>query len=285
MNRNLDVLRREAAARLADVSDAPDIDARRLLEHATGLSATQLIVNGQRAASDDERQRFDTLLTRRLTGEPLAYIIGTVGFHELILQVSPDVLIPRPDTETLVELALARLDADAPLSVVDLGTGSGAIALALAHARPRWQLLATDASFAALDCAQHNARRLRLDKVQFIQGQWLSALATQRFDAIVSNPPYIDPHDRHLLDAALGHEPRHALVAEDGGLADLRRIVRAAPYHLRPGGRILLEHGCDQGPAVRAMLGKAGLDDVATHHDLGGRPRVSVGLWHGGRVD
>lgn len=271
----LDQLRRDAAVRLVDTSDVPQIDARRLLEHATGLTATQLIIDARRAPTDDEQRRFDTLLARRLTGEPLAYILGAIGFHELILQVTPDVLIPRPDTETLVETALARLAPEAPLSIVDLGTGSGAIALALAQSRPRWQLLATDASPAALACAQANAQRLDIRNVRFLESDWLSALCSDRFDAILSNPPYVASCDTHLSDPALGYEPAAALVAADDGLADLRQVVRAAPQHLRTGGQILLEHGHDQGRAVRAMLVDAGFGQVFTEKDLGARARVA----------
>ena len=273
----LAALRRLVARRLSPISDSPDLEARRLIEAITGLGGARLIIEAERPVDPATATDIDAAVTRRLAGEPLAYIIGRVGFHEIELTVTPDVLVPRPDTETVVETVLARLPAEVELRIADLGTGSGAIALALAHARPRWQVVATDAQAAALACARRNAERLALPNVAFVQGDWFAALAGERFDAIVSNPPYIDPADPHLDDPALRHEPRHALVAAAEGLADIERIALGARAHLRPGAPLLVEHGHTQGPAVRQLFERAGLIDIQTEVDLAGRPRVTLG--------
>lgn len=274
---SLDVLRRDIAARLSQVSDSPDLEARRLLEMATGLTAAQLIIQAHQPATTETITRLEMAVARRLTGEPLAYILGRAGFHAIELTITPDVLVPRPETETLVDATLAHLPADAEHCVADLGTGSGAIALALAHARPRWRIVATDAHGRALACARTNVEQLGLANVTFATGHWFEPLAGARFDAIVSNPPYIDAADPHLSDPALCHEPRHALVAADHGLADITCIAAAASRHLRPGGWLLIEHGHSQGPAVRQRFTAAGLADVATQADLAGNPRVTLG--------
>lgn len=273
----IEALRRASAARLTAISDSPDLEARRLLEAITGLSASRLIIESNRPVASETIARLDTAVARRLTGEPLAYIVGHIGFHALDLAVTPDVLVPRPDTETLVEAVLARLPAEADLRVADLGTGSGAIALALAHARPRWQLVATDAHANALACARANADRLGLSNVVFAEGRWFAPLAGERFDAIASNPPYIDAADPHLDDPALRHEPRHALVAAAAGLADIEQIAAGAAQHLRPDGPLLVEHGHTQGAAVRRLFASAGLGRIETEADLAGHPRVTIG--------
>lgn len=272
----IDSTLRDARTQLAAISDSPELDARRLLEHVLGVDHAWLIVHARDPLDADIHARFTALLARRTAGEPLAYVTGRVGFWTLDLDVTPDVLIPRPDTETLVEAVLERHD-ERPLQVLDLGTGSGAIALALAAERPRWQMTATDASEAALACAAANAKRLRLDNVEFMTGRWYTPLADRRFDIIVSNPPYIAPGDAHLDAPALRHEPSIALVADDDGLADLDRIIGAAATHLSADGALYLEHGADQGAAVRARLSAAGFGDVATARDLGDNDRVSHG--------
>lgn len=275
--RTLETLRRAVARRLAAISDSPDLEARRLLESMTGLSGSRLIIDADKPLDRATVVRIESAVARRLTGEPLAYITGRIGFHDIELAISADVLIPRPDTETLVEAVLARLPANADLRVVDLGTGSGAIALALAHARPRWRLLATDAHAKALACAQRNAQRLALPNVTFATGRWFEPLAGERFDAIVSNPPYIDPADPHLDDPGLRHEPPHALVAEAHGLADIEHIAAGARTHLFPGAPLLVEHGHTQGADVRRVFTSAGLDHIETAPDLAGRERVTIG--------
>ncbi|ANB16777.1 peptide chain release factor N(5)-glutamine methyltransferase [Dokdonella koreensis] len=220
---------------------------------------------------------FAALLTRRAAGEPLAYLTGKRGFWTLDLAVTPDVLIPRADTERLVELALQRIAPESDVAVADLGTGSGAIALALASERPRARILATDLSAAALGVARTNAARLGIANVEFVRGDWAGALGTRRFALIASNPPYIRADDPHLGQGDLRHEPLSALASGEDGLDAIRAIVAAAPAHLDPGGWLLLEHGYDQGAAVRALLEAHGLVQVATAQDLEARDRVSLG--------
>ena len=273
----LEALRRAIAGRLATISDSPDLEARRLIEAIAGISSARLIIDARQPIDAETRTRLNAAVERRLAGEPLAYILGRIGFHDIELEITPDVLVPRPDTETLVEAVLEQLPGEAPLRIADLGTGSGAIALALARARPGWQLLATDAQAAALACAQRNAERLGLSNVVFARGHWFDALGDESFDAIVSNPPYIDARDPHLDDPALRHEPRHALVADAGGLADIEQIAAGAARYLRARAPLLVEHGFAQGEAVRRLFSAAGLGRVETLADLGGRPRVTIG--------
>jgi release factor glutamine methyltransferase len=213
-----------------------------------------------------------------VAGEPVAYIIGHRGFHAIDLALTPDVLIPRPETELLVELALQRIPQREEVEIADLGTGSGAIALAVAHARPHVRVLATDANAAALDVARGNAQRLGIGNVEFAQGDWCAALGARRFGLIVSNPPYIAENDEHLARGDLRFEPRRALASGADGLDAIRAIVRDARDHLNAGGRLLLEHGFDQGFAVRGLLKQGGLQDVFTARDLEGRERVSGGI-------
>ncbi len=219
----------------------------------------------------------DALVARRAAGEPVAYIIGRQGFWSLELAVSPATLIPRPETELLVELALARMPAGSACSVADLGTGSGAIALALAHERPDARVHATDLSADALEVARGNARRLGLERVTFARGSWCAALGEERFDLIVSNPPYIEDADAHLDRGDLRFEPRSALASGADGLDALRAIAGTAHAHLRPGGWLLLEHGWRQGPAACGVLRQHGYLDVFTACDLEGRERVTGG--------
>lgn len=276
MSSTVDRVLRDARTRLAVISDSPELDARRLLEHVLGVDHAWLIVHAADRLAEAVQTRFAALLARRVAGEPLAYITGRAGFWTLELDVTPDVLIPRPDTETLVEAILDRYDAR-PLQVLDLGTGSGAIALALAAERPRWQITATDASAPALACAAANAKRLGLAHIAFGHGHWYAPVAGQVFDLIVSNPPYIAAGDRHLDAPALRHEPQTALVAAENGLADLEQITMGAASRLNANGALFVEHGADQADAVRARLRAAGFAAVATLKDLGGNARVSHG--------
>tara|TARA_B100002052_G_scaffold278955_2_gene285771 strand:- start:3660 stop:4550 length:891 start_codon:yes stop_codon:yes gene_type:complete len=269
--------RRDAARQLAAVDSASaEAEARWLVEHVLALTTTQLILAEPKALTRAPRQQLDAALARRLAGEPLAQITGRADFGPLALRITPDVLVPRADTEALVTRALAQGNASAPLRVLDLGTGSGAIALMIAHARPVWQITATDRSPAALACAQDNARSLGAANVVFKAADWFDGLAGESFDLIVANPPYIAADDPHL--AALTHEPRQALVAADDGLADLAAIISGAPAHLSPGASLFLEHGHTQGPAVAARLVEAGFHDVATTPDAAGRDRVTGGV-------
>jgi len=254
------------------------IDAQLLLLHALGRTQTErawLLAHDTDELQEAEQVSFLQLCERRAGGEPLAYIVGRKEFFGLDLVVDPRVLVPRPDTETLVEWALGILPAIAEPRVVDLGCGSGAIALAIKKALPRAAVQATDASPAALEVARENARRLSLP-VEFRQASWLEG-NEGRYDLIVSNPPYVAANDPHL--AALAHEPLSALAAGPDGLADIRSIVAQSPAHLRPGGWLLLEHGHDQAQAVRELLAAAGFQAVASRRDLAGIERCSGGKW------
>lgn len=251
-----------------------------LLLHALGRSRYDrawLIAHDTDPLPSDASERFQTMCARRLDGEPIAYLVGYKAFHGLELAVDARVLDPRDDTETLVEWALELLAGRLRPAILDLGTGSGAIALALAHAIPGARVTATDASGDALAVARANANRLGLaTRVSFTQGAWFAAVSCDaRFDVVVSNPPYVASDDPHL--PALRAEPRSALVSGDGGLADLRTIVRSAPAHLLPGGWLLLEHGWQQAQAVRTLLSEAGFGNVASRRDLASIERASGG--------
>jgi release factor glutamine methyltransferase len=248
-----------------------------LLRHVLGVSDAWLIAHPDDLVDVVQAAAFRGLVERRARGEPVAYLTGTRGFHALELQVTPDVLIPRPETELLVDCALRRIPEDMEWAVADLGTGSGAIALAIAKARPRAKVVATDASGAALAVARANADRLALRNVQFAHGDWCAALGDARFDLIVSNPPYIAESDAHLREGDLRFEPAAALASGSDGLDAIRIIVRDARAHLRDGGWLLFEHGFDQGPAVRELLAARDYAEVFTERDLEGRERVSGG--------
>jgi release factor glutamine methyltransferase len=262
------------AVRRLGVADAR-VDAELLLAHALGVSRASLYARPEEEPDAGVRETFLRLVDERSRGVPVAYLIGHREFWSLDLAVTPAVLVPRPDTERLVELALARIPRGGEADVADLGTGSGAIALALASERPHARIVATDLSEAALDVARANARRLALTNVAFASGDWHAALQG-RFDLIVSNPPYIAADDPHL-DGDLRHEPASALVAGADGLDALRRIVGGAAARLRPGGWLLVEHGFDQGDAVRRLFRESGFLDVETARDAGGRERVTLG--------
>lgn len=274
----LDAALREAAGRLSGASATPRLDAELLLAQLLGKPRSWLYAWGDRALEPAIGAAFEALIERRRAGEPVAYLIGYREFHGLELEVGPATLIPRPDTECLVDLALSLAEQERG-DALDLGTGSGAIALAFARARPGWRVVACDRVEEALALARRNAERLSIDNLEFVLSDWFAApgLASRRFGLILSNPPYIAEDDHHLALGDLRFEPRSALVAADGGLADLRRIIMDAFHHLLPGGWLLLEHGMAQGGAVRDSLMAAGFERVATHPDLGGRERVSLG--------
>ena len=250
------------------------LENRILLCHATGLSRVQLITQGDRPLTPDEAARLDDLVARRLRGEPIAYIVGRREFFGLDFQVGPAVLIPRPDTELIVELALERLPRQAP-RLLDMGTGSGAIAVAVAHTRPDAAVTALDVSPDALAVAQANATANGA-RVRFLHSSWFDALdAGEIFDVIASNPPYIAAGDDHLAQGDLRFEPVGALTDHADGLSALRTIITGSPRHLVPGGWLLLEHGYDQAAAVRTLLLDAGFADVQSWQDLAGIERVS----------
>ncbi len=262
-------------AQLPDSSTAR-LDAELLLAAAIGKSRSFLHTWPERIVSSEAAETFAGYLQRRRAGEPVAYILGQQGFWKLDLEVAPHTLIPRPDTELLVEAAL-ELQAAGPAKVLDLGTGTGAIALALAHERPTWQVTAVDRVDEAVALAERNRQRLGLDNVQVRASHWFGALAGQRFDLIISNPPYIAAEDPHLVAGDVRFEPSSALVAGPDGLDDLRLIVAQAPEYLLPGGRLLLEHGYDQAEAVRQLLSAHGFAEVASRRDLGGHERITLG--------
>jgi len=262
------------AAELAAVSASPRLDLELLLCAAANCSRTLLYAHPETPLTDAQEQDFARLFARRKHGEPMAYILGEREFWSLPLRVTPATLIPRPETELLVELAL-ELVTEPRARVLDLGTGSGAIALALAHERPGWQITGVDRSAAALAVAETNRAALALANVRLRTGDWLAG-TRGRYHLIVANPPYVDPADPHLDQGDVRFEPRAALVAAAQGLADLRAIAAAAPEHLLPGGWLLLEHGADQGAAVRALCAVA-LEQVRSWRDLSGHERASGG--------
>lgn len=255
-------------------------DAEWLLVHALRKSRAWLYAHRNEVLVSQDIATFESLLQRRMTGEPVAYLTGTCGFWSLELAVTPDTLIPRPETELLVQLALERLPVDRECRVADLGTGSGAIALALAHERPGVQVVATDASEAALVVARGNAARLEICNIVFRLGSWLQPLSGETFDVIASNPPYIADDDPHLGEGDLRHEPAAALSSGADGLDAIRSIVRDAPSHLVTGGWLLLEHGWEQGQRVGELFVSSGFDEIATQRDLEGRDRVTLGRKH-----
>ena len=258
------------------------LDAQLLLAHALQRPRVWLLAHPEEIIATPAQVTFSSLLTRRLGGEPVAYILGQWEFWSLTLKVTPAVLVPRPETELVVERALVLLDNQSefeppgiPVSVADLGTGSGAIALSLAHERPYWRVTGTDRSAAALAIAAENAQSLGLDGVRWLLGAWLAPLRDERFNLIASNPPYVADSDPSLDDPALQHEPQQALRSGPEGLDDLKAIVASAADHLLPGGWLVLEHGAAQASAVARMLVAQGYAHVRCHADLSSRPRVT----------
>lgn len=253
------------------------VDARALLSHVLGLERAWLIAHASDLLERSQADAFFALAKRRRDGEPVAYLVGQREFWGLALAVSPAVLIPRPETETLVEAALARLPRERPLRVIDLGTGSGAIALAIAHERPNAHVWATDVSMEALAVARGNAERLALRNVTIIRADWYAGIPDEPFDAILSNPPYVAPGDPHLTDGDLRFEPGIALSPGSDALSALKSIVTGAREHLVPGGSLLVEHGYDQSDLVRRLFEGCGFEDAQPLRDLAGIPRIVAG--------
>jgi release factor glutamine methyltransferase len=267
-----------AIAQLTAQPDTANLDAELLLAHVLLKNRTWLHTWPEYVLSAEQMREFEQLVARRAGGEPVAHLLGHQEFWSLDLRVTPATLIPRPETERLVELALQRIPPTSAWRIADLGTGTGAIALALAKERPLCRILATDRSAAALAVARDNARTHQLANVQFRLGTWFEALQHEAaFDMIVSNPPYIKENDPHLQRGDVRFEPAAALKAGQTGLADLQHLIREALPHLKPGGWILFEHGYDQAAAVMQLLEQAGYEQVSDYTDLAGQPRVVAG--------
>jgi len=254
------------------------VDAQVIMAHLLGVNRAYLAAHPMQVLTESQDARVDLMVAQRALGLPVAYVIGKREFYSREFEVSPEVLIPRPETETLVETALRHpVEGRGLINILDLGTGSGVLAITLALELPGARLTATDSSPAALALARTNAKALGAD-VEFLQGEWYAPVAKRRFDLIVSNPPYVAGGDPHLAQGDLRFEPRHALTDGSGdGLDSIRHIVEGARAHLNPGGGILIEHGYDQAPAVAALLGKANFVDLASIQDLAGIPRVAGG--------
>jgi release factor glutamine methyltransferase len=265
--------------RSAELPDSPTarLDAELLLAAALGKPRSFLHTWPERIVSTEAAQAFDGYLKRRRTGEPVAYILGLQGFWNIDLEVATHTLIPRPETEMLVETALELLPGTIPHRLLDLGTGTGAIALSLAKDRPQWNVTAVDRVEEAVELAERNRQRLHLDNAQVLRSHWFSAVNDQRFDLILSNPPYIATNDPHLAEGDVRFEPSSALISGADGLDDLRLIVSQAPGHLEAGGWLLLEHGFDQGAAVRELLLAHGFEQIQTRRDLGDHERITFG--------
>lgn len=278
-NHTVGTLLAHAIRRLSDSGGAQAIlDAELLLAHATGMTRAQIKSHPESAPSIERAKRFEELIGRRAAGEPVAYIVGHKDFWTLRLSVSPAVLVPRPETELLVERALA-LGLPGIARVLDLGTGSGAIALALAMERPRWMVTATDLSVEALAVARANASSLRLTQVEFHAGDWFQPIGGRRFDLVLSNPPYVDETDAVLRSSPLQHEPRMALTPGSDAMSGLRSIIHDAPHHLEHRGWLLLEHGAAQAAAVARELVVRGFRHVRSHRDLAGHERMTEAQW------
>ena len=256
-------------------------EAQLLLQHVLNTNRAWLIAHQDDALQPSSHEAYRAMINRRINGEPIAYILGVREFYGLNLKVTPATLIPRPDTETLVDAALAKIPLQKNFNICDLGTGSGAIALAVAKHRPQAFLLALDASQAALDIAVENAKSLKIANVDFVLSDWFLALSqqnnAQKFDVIVSNPPYIEANDAHLSQGDLRFEPISALASGEDGMEDIRHITSQAGQFLKPAGWLMLEHGYNQAADVRQLLADAGFIEIETIQDLGGNARVTLG--------
>lgn len=269
----------DAQQLLKETGDAARLEAEILLACALECNRTTLRTWPERELSPDQQAAFQQLIQRRLKGEPIAYITGQRGFWDMTLQVSPDTLIPRPETELLVETALKKIPPDAQWHIADLGTGSGAIALAIARERPGCLITATDNSAAALTMAKANAQRLGINNIRFIEGHWFQPIENEQFEMIVSNPPYVHPADPHLQQGDLRFEPEEALASIPDGMKDIRIISNAARGHLVSPGWLILEHGYDQGPVIMKQLITLGYKEVSVLNDLSHNERLCIGKW------
>ena len=271
----------QAQIRLNDSPRLDAIDARfeaqLLLQHLLHVNRAWLIAHENDSLSNEVQASFEQLTKRRADGEPIAYILGSREFYGLNVKVTPATLIPRPDTEILVDAALNKIPADTTLQILDLGTGSGTIALAIARQRPQIQMTAVDASQAALEVAISNSKQLQITNIHFLLSDWFNNLKDTLFDVIVSNPPYIENSDAHLNQGDLRFEPKSALASGADGLDDIRRIIDGCLVHLKPQGWLMLEHGYHQAAAVAHLMAQTGLVNIETFKDLGGNDRVTIG--------
>lgn len=267
-----------ATEQLNKLTDTPRLDAEVLLAHSLDKNRTWLATWPDKTLSNDQLQAFTRLLNKRMNGEPIAHITGIREFWSLKLQITPDTLIPRPDTELMVEQILSSTPAEHEISLLDLGTGSGAIALALATERPHWKITATDQSAAALEVARLNAKQLNISNIDFRSGNWFEPLHGHEFDIIASNPPYIPQHDPHLAQGDVRFEPLSALASGDDGLDDIRLICTQAKSYLHPAGKLFIEHGYDQKAEIFDIFNKNGYTHISQTLDLAENPRVTYGI-------
>ncbi len=267
-------LLQETSQKLSSITDSPRLEAECLLSHALSITRSEIYAYPEMELSEIQLKSFPLLMERRIQGEPLAYILGLKEFWSLGFKVTPATLIPRPETESLVEWMLVNFPNDQTLKIADLGTGSGAIALSLASERPHWKITATDQSSEALDIARYNAKKLGILNVELLESDWCEALKENQYFAIVSNPPYIEPNDPHLTQ--LQWEPKSALVAGENGLSDLRSIIETAHHYLSKNGYLVLEHAFDQSQPVQSLLRQNGYKSIESHPDLNDHLRFTT---------
>jgi release factor glutamine methyltransferase len=267
----------QTAKTLTNHSDSPILDAEVLLGFVLGKPRTFLRAWCDNTLTDQQITAFETLIRQRQQGMPIAYLTGTREFWSRDFRVTSDVLIPRPDTELLIELSLELIPKNQAVNLIDLGTGSGIIAVTLAAERPNAHVTAVDASLAALEIAKHNAQYHQLANIEFYQSDWFSNVPKLLFDLVISNPPYIDPDDEHLQQGDVRFEPQSALIADNQGLSDIQIIADKARSYLTPQGHLLIEHGYNQAPQVQAIFNALAYDKVQSYRDLSGQPRVTYG--------
>ncbi|MGY6277513.1 peptide chain release factor N(5)-glutamine methyltransferase [Methylomonas sp. MgM2] len=280
LRQSVQALLADAAKQLATGSESPQLDAEVLLCLCLNKNRSFLRAWPEHRPAKAQIACFNDLILKRRQGVPVAYLTGVREFWSREFRVGADVLIPRPDTERLIELSLDLLPADQPCKIVDLGTGSGILAVTLAAERPLAQVLATDISLTALNLARENAARLKVENVRFLASHWFDSITEKEFDLVISNPPYIASDDPHLLQGDVRFEPKTALVSDEKGLRDIRLIAEQALLHLNAGGHLLLEHGYNQPAEVREIFKRLDYKQVRTYSDLAGNPRVTSGLWN-----